>query len=59
MLLMPFFLCFLQPMIGHCLRAAGALEAIATIKSITTGWVHPTIDQFVSAQLLPGSFGKL
>ena len=35
-------------MIGHCLGAAGGLEAIATIKSITTGWVHPTINQFVS-----------
>jgi 3-oxoacyl-[acyl-carrier-protein] synthase II len=36
-------------MIGHCLGAAGGLEAIATIKSITTGWVHPTINQFVSS----------
>lgn len=35
-------------MIGHCLGAAGALEAIATIKAITTGWLHPTINQFVS-----------
>lgn len=35
-------------MIGHCLGAAGGLEAIATLKAITTGWVHPSINQFVS-----------
>ncbi|VAH42977.1 unnamed protein product [Triticum turgidum subsp. durum] len=35
-----------KSMIGHSLGAAGALEAIATIKAITTGWVHPTINQF-------------
>ncbi|XP_037485776.1 3-oxoacyl-[acyl-carrier-protein] synthase I, chloroplastic [Triticum dicoccoides] len=35
-----------KSMIGHCLGAAGGLEAIATIKSITTGWVHPTVNQF-------------
>ncbi|KAF5460528.1 hypothetical protein F2P56_020392 [Juglans regia] len=31
----------------HCLGAASGLEAnaIATIKAITTGWLHPTIDQ--------------
>jgi 3-oxoacyl-(acyl-carrier-protein) synthase len=34
-------------MIGHCLGAAGGLEAIATIKAIETGWLHPTINQFV------------
>lgn len=34
-------------MIGHCLGAAGGLEAIATVKAITTGWLHPTINQFV------------
>lgn len=38
----------LQSMIGHCLGAAGGLEAIATVKAITTGWLHPTINQFVS-----------
>ncbi|PNT61168.1 hypothetical protein BRADI_5g11060v3 [Brachypodium distachyon] len=37
-----------KSMIGHCLGAAGGLEAIATIKSITNGWVHPTINQFNS-----------
>ncbi|KAF7014366.1 hypothetical protein CFC21_028364 [Triticum aestivum] len=35
-----------KSMIGHSLGAAGALEAIATIKAITTGWLHPTINQF-------------
>jgi len=35
-----------KSMIGHCLGAAGGLEAIATVEAITTGWVHPTINQF-------------
>uniref|UniRef100_A0A0E0P9Q8 3-oxoacyl-[acyl-carrier-protein] synthase I, chloroplastic n=1 Tax=Oryza rufipogon TaxID=4529 RepID=A0A0E0P9Q8_ORYRU len=35
-----------KSMIGHCLGAAGGLEAIAVVKAITTGWVHPTINQF-------------
>ncbi|OWM72145.1 hypothetical protein CDL15_Pgr018028 [Punica granatum] len=34
-----------KSIIGHGLGAAGGLEAIATIKAITTGWVHPTINQ--------------
>ncbi|XP_039142610.1 3-oxoacyl-[acyl-carrier-protein] synthase I, chloroplastic-like [Dioscorea cayenensis subsp. rotundata] len=34
-----------KSLIGHCLGAAGGLEAIATIKAITTGWLHPTINQ--------------
>jgi hypothetical protein len=38
----------LQSIIGHCLGAAGAFEAIATVKAIETGWLHPTINQFVS-----------
>ncbi|KAL4450667.1 hypothetical protein ABPG77_001023 [Micractinium sp. CCAP 211/92] len=33
-----------KSMIGHCLGAAGGMEAIATIKAIQTGWVHPTIN---------------
>uniref|UniRef100_A0A1D1ZN72 3-oxoacyl-[acyl-carrier-protein] synthase I, chloroplastic n=2 Tax=Auxenochlorella protothecoides TaxID=3075 RepID=A0A1D1ZN72_AUXPR len=33
-----------KSMIGHCLGAAGGLEAIATIQAIRTGWVHPTIN---------------
>ncbi|KAM7524976.1 hypothetical protein LguiA_014878 [Lonicera macranthoides] len=35
-----------KSMIGHCLGAAGGLEAIASVKAITTGWLHPTINQF-------------
>ncbi|CAG9465776.1 unnamed protein product [Pedinophyceae sp. YPF-701] len=34
-----------KSMIGHCLGAAGGMEAIATIKAITTGKVHPTLNQ--------------
>ena len=33
-----------KSMIGHCLGAAGGMEAVATIKAITTGWLHPTIN---------------
>ncbi|CAH2046220.1 unnamed protein product [Thlaspi arvense] len=35
-----------ESMIGHCLGAAGGLEAIATVKAINTGWLHPSINQF-------------
>ncbi|XP_043712523.1 3-oxoacyl-[acyl-carrier-protein] synthase I, chloroplastic-like [Telopea speciosissima] len=35
-----------KSMIGHCLGAAGGLEAVAAVKAITTGWLHPTINQF-------------
>ncbi|PWA82230.1 polyketide-type polyunsaturated fatty acid synthase, PfaA [Artemisia annua] len=34
-----------KSMIGHSMGAAGGLEAIATIKAIQTGWLHPTINQ--------------
>lgn len=34
-----------KSMIGHCLGAAGGMEAIATLKAIQTGWVHPTLNQ--------------
>jgi 3-oxoacyl-[acyl-carrier-protein] synthase II len=33
-----------KSMIGHPMGAAGAIEAIACIKSLETGWVHPTIN---------------
>ncbi len=33
-----------KSMIGHSLGAAGGLEAIATVKAIQTGYVHPTIN---------------
>eukprot|EP00894_Picocystis_sp_ML_P004450 jgi/Pico_ML_1/54967/g97.t1 len=34
-----------KSMIGHCLGAAGGLEAIATIQAIKTGYVHPSLNQ--------------
>lgn len=42
-----------QSMIGHALGASGGFEAIATIKAITTGWLHPTINQEVYNSTLP------
>ncbi|CAK7352346.1 unnamed protein product [Dovyalis caffra] len=33
-----------KSMIGHLLGAAGAVEAIAAIQAIKTGWVHPNIN---------------
>jgi 3-oxoacyl-[acyl-carrier-protein] synthase II len=33
-----------KSMIGHCLGAAGGLEAVATVMAIRTGRLHPTIN---------------
>ncbi len=33
-----------KSMTGHCLGAAGGIEAIASIKAIQTGMLHPTIN---------------
>ncbi|GLJ19033.1 hypothetical protein SUGI_0341520 [Cryptomeria japonica] len=33
-----------KSLIGHLLGAAGAVEAVATVQAIRTGWVHPTIN---------------
>jgi 3-oxoacyl-[acyl-carrier-protein] synthase II len=33
-----------KSMIGHLLGGAGAVEAIAAIKAIETGWLHPSIN---------------
>ena len=33
-----------KSMIGHCLGAAGGMEAIATVMAIHTGKIHPTIN---------------
>ncbi|NIV33938.1 MAG: beta-ketoacyl-[acyl-carrier-protein] synthase II, partial [Anaerolineae bacterium] len=33
-----------KSMIGHLMGAAGAVEAIACIKSLQTGVIHPTIN---------------
>jgi len=33
-----------KSMVGHLMGAAGGVEAIACVKSLETGWVHPTIN---------------
>ncbi|KAI3992586.1 hypothetical protein MKX01_020878, partial [Papaver californicum] len=33
-----------KSMIGHLLRAAGAVEAVALVQAIRTGWVHPNVN---------------
>ncbi|KAK6911831.1 Beta-ketoacyl synthase, N-terminal [Dillenia turbinata] len=33
-----------KSMIGHLLGAAGAVEAVAAIQAIRTGWIHPNIN---------------
>jgi 3-oxoacyl-[acyl-carrier-protein] synthase II len=33
-----------KSMIGHLLGGAGAVEAVATVSAITTGWLHPSIN---------------
>lgn len=33
-----------KSMIGHLMGAAGAVEAVVTIQSLLTGWMHPTIN---------------
>ncbi|KAL0354445.1 UNVERIFIED_CONTAM: 3-oxoacyl-[acyl-carrier-protein] synthase II, chloroplastic [Sesamum radiatum] len=48
-----------KSMIGHLLGAAGAVEAVATIKAIQTGWIHPNVnlecpDEGVDANILVG-----
>jgi hypothetical protein len=35
-----------KSMIGHCLGAAAGIEAVAVVKAITSGWVHPTLNQY-------------
>ncbi|KAM7254589.1 hypothetical protein ACFE04_003969 [Oxalis oulophora] len=47
-------------MTGHLLGASGAVQAIATVKAIETGWIHPNInlenpDKEVDMKLLVGS----
>ncbi|KAG5410024.1 hypothetical protein BRARA_B02146 [Brassica rapa] len=49
-----------KSMIGHLLGAAGAVEAVATVQAIRTGWVHPNInldnpENGVDTKLLVGS----
>lgn len=49
-----------KSMTGHLLGAAGAIEAVATIQAIRTGWLHPNVnlenpDEGVDTKLLVGS----
>jgi len=34
-----------KSLIGHCLGAAAGIEAVAVVKAIQTGWLHPTLNQ--------------
>ncbi|XP_061996513.1 3-oxoacyl-[acyl-carrier-protein] synthase II, chloroplastic-like [Rosa rugosa] len=48
-----------KSMIGHLLGAAGAVEAVAAVQAIRTGWVHPNInledpDEGVDMKVLVG-----
>ncbi|HEX4840195.1 MAG TPA: beta-ketoacyl-ACP synthase II [Rhabdochlamydiaceae bacterium] len=43
-----------KSMIGHCLGAAGGIEAIATLKAIETGMLHPTINVEEPEEMLEG-----
>ncbi|XP_052300495.1 3-oxoacyl-[acyl-carrier-protein] synthase II, chloroplastic-like isoform X2 [Citrus sinensis] len=48
-----------KSLIGHLLGASGAAEAVATIKAIQTGWIHPNLnlenpDKHVDAKGLVG-----
>ncbi|CAK9328158.1 unnamed protein product [Citrullus colocynthis] len=48
-----------KSMVGHLLGAAGAVEAVATIQAIRTGWIHPNInlenpDKGVDTNILVG-----
>ncbi|KAL0426756.1 UNVERIFIED_CONTAM: 3-oxoacyl-[acyl-carrier-protein] synthase II, chloroplastic [Sesamum latifolium] len=48
-----------KSMIGHLLGAAGAVEAVATVQAIRTGWIHPNVnlenpDDGVSTNVLVG-----
>jgi 3-oxoacyl-[acyl-carrier-protein] synthase II len=43
-----------KSMIGHCLGAAGGMEAIACIMAIKTGWLHPSINQNECEEVVKG-----
>ncbi|KAJ0006688.1 hypothetical protein Pint_29260 [Pistacia integerrima] len=49
-----------KSMIGHLLGASGAVEAVATVMAIKTGWLHPNLnlenpDERVDGEVLVGS----
>src|SRR5581483_1111767 len=33
-----------KSMLGHLMGAAGAVEAVVTVKTLLEGWIHPTIN---------------
>lgn len=43
-----------KSMTGHCLGAAGGIEAIATLKAIQTGKIHPTINVETPEEIMEG-----
>lgn len=43
-----------KSMIGHCLGAAGGIEAVATIKAIETGMLHPSINIDEPEEIMQG-----
>ncbi|KAI3430092.1 Beta-ketoacyl-[acyl-carrier-protein] synthase I [Psidium guajava] len=48
-----------KSMIGHLLGAAGAVEAVAVVQAIRTGWIHPNVnlenpDEGVDPSMLVG-----
>jgi len=43
-----------KSMTGHCLGAAGGIEAIATLKAIQTGMLHPSINIEEPEEMLEG-----
>ncbi|HUD01922.1 MAG TPA: beta-ketoacyl-ACP synthase II, partial [Rhabdochlamydiaceae bacterium] len=43
-----------KSMTGHCLGAAGGIEAIATLKAIETGMLHPSINIEEPEEMLEG-----
>ncbi|CAO2823141.1 unnamed protein product [Amaranthus hypochondriacus] len=49
-----------KSMTGHLLGAAGAIEAVATVQAIRTGWLHPNVnletpDEGVDTKFLVGT----
>jgi len=43
-----------KSMIGHCLGAAGGMEAVACIQAIKTGWLHPSLNQVETEEIVEG-----
>jgi hypothetical protein len=48
-----------KSLIGHCLGAAAGIEAVAVVKAIETGWLHPTLNQHNLVDEVRGAGGGL